>query len=218
MFLRLRLSVKLNIFVNTLILNYNTMKKLLLLSLLFISIFSCSKEDIAPPKIPAKAEFTYHDQGEGMIAFINGSTNSNLQEWDFGDFQKSSNKNPIHTYSKNGTYQVKLTAMGEGGNDVVVKNVVVNNLKGSLLVYKKFSNGNSNINVWVDGTFIGIINGGYYFTSAPSCGNGSSVTAYNLSEGQHSVVAKEVTSLFPSTWSTTSTIIGGQCSSMGLTN
>ena len=44
------------------------------------------------------------------IKFINNSQSSNKYEWDFGDFSTSSLHSPSHSYSKAGTYSIRLIA------------------------------------------------------------------------------------------------------------
>lgn len=191
------------------------MKKLLLLASVSSIILSC-KNNIEPVTPKPTAEFTYSLGNGGYASFSNVSTNSDNHKWDFGDGQVSFLDNPDHFYIRNGTYQVVLTSNGKGGSDVKVRNIVINSVKGSLVVYKNFSTGNTNINVWVDNNFVGVINGSYYYTSAPNCGNPYSVTATNLSEGVHTITAKQVSGLLPSTWSGTISVIGAGCSSFGL--
>lgn len=62
---------------------------------------------------------------------FNNSTSAGLSySWDFGDGAVSTSTNPVHTYTANGTYSVKLVADGciSGSKDSVVKTnyIVVN--------------------------------------------------------------------------------------------
>lgn len=68
---------------------------------------SCTKE------MP-KAVFTYEVE-ELTVTFTNLSTNADSYTWEFGDGQTSTEKNPIHTYAENGTYNVVLTATNKDG-------------------------------------------------------------------------------------------------------
>ncbi|MEO1715423.1 MAG: PKD domain-containing protein, partial [Bacteroidota bacterium] len=56
------------------------------------------------------AGFTFEQDG-ATLSFTNTSTGSGLNyEWDFGDNSPvSSEENPIHTYTENGTYEIVLT-------------------------------------------------------------------------------------------------------------
>ncbi len=48
--------------------------------------------------------------------------------WDFGDGYTSTEQNPIHTYSKAGTYEVKLTVSNSGGSNEIASYITVNTL------------------------------------------------------------------------------------------
>ncbi|MHC4781116.1 MAG: PKD domain-containing protein, partial [Planctomycetota bacterium] len=45
--------------------------------------------------------------------------------WDFGDGARSSDPNPTHTYTLNGTYPVSLTVTGSLGSDTAVKSAYI---------------------------------------------------------------------------------------------
>lgn len=184
-----------------------------LISLLSVSFTGCKSTDIQP--LP-KAEFTYSTSSNGGIVFNSVSTNSTSLFWDFGDLSVSTSPYVSHTYSRNGSYQVSLTAKGSGGSDVIVKNVTVSNIKGSAVIYKGFNRGKANIDVSVDGTYYGIIIGSYFYSSPPNCGNSYSVTAMGLSEGLHSFTAKENSGPYYYNWSGTFRVVGGQCTVQGL--
>ena len=56
------------------------------------------------------------------VAFTDASTGSiTLWAWDFGDGSTSTLRLPSHTYAAAGTYTVKLTVTGAGGNNTVTK-------------------------------------------------------------------------------------------------
>lgn len=189
---------------------------LLVLAVIMV-LQSCKKDDPTPPA--PKAEFSFGSSSNGTVAFTNLSLNHTSSDWSFGDGETSSLGSPIHLFKENKTYQVSLTVSNGTQKDVIVKSVSVTGVKGTLLVYKKFSTDNTrNIEVSVDGVVVGVINGAYYFNSAPDCGNGYSATATNLSEGTHTVSAKETSGgLFAGSWTTTVNIKGGYCNSLGLT-
>lgn len=88
------------------------MKHTLQLLILFflIGLFeNCSKKkaDISP--VNPTADFSYEIK-DGIATFTNKSENAVKYLWDFGDGQTSTEKDPVHTYSKAGEYKVKLTA------------------------------------------------------------------------------------------------------------
>lgn len=46
------------------------------------------------------------------VSFVNQSVNATSYFWEFGDGTTSIEKNPKHEYLSNGTYSVRLTAIG----------------------------------------------------------------------------------------------------------
>lgn len=83
------------------------MRKILSLSLVaFVLIFAnaCKDETVTP-----KASFTYEVDGL-KVTFTNTSKDATAYAWDFGDGGTSTDKDPVHTYAKDGAYTVKLTA------------------------------------------------------------------------------------------------------------
>lgn len=74
------------------------------------------------PKDPAKARFDYEADGL-TVKFINASQNADTYAWEFGDGESSTEKDPTHTYAGYGTYTVKLTAKGEGGENTISQDV-----------------------------------------------------------------------------------------------
>ncbi len=51
------------------------------------------------------------------VQFVNTSQNAMTYFWDFGDGSSSNEENPEHTYYRGGSYIVRLTAIGPGGQD-----------------------------------------------------------------------------------------------------
>ena len=200
-------------------LNYShSMKKTLLItaiSFLIFSFSSCKKDEPIVPK--PKAEFTFIVGANGKVLFQNVSTDADDFTWNLGD--GVTNESPdyfTHQYVQNRTWQVSLTAKGKGGSDIIVKTVYINNVLGNLMIYKKFSSRNRNINVYIDGNFVGAVDGSYYYSTSPSCGNSYSVTVNNLKPGKHKIEAKE-TGTSPYSWSTDFEVTGGVCNTFGLT-
>jgi PKD repeat protein len=59
---------------------------------------------------------------DGKISFKDNSINSPVKwKWTFGDGDKSADQNPIHLYTANGTYTVKLVVENTNGADSLVK-------------------------------------------------------------------------------------------------
>jgi PKD repeat protein len=83
---------------------------------LVITYFIC-----APPA----AGFT--SNGNGLtVNFTNTSTPSQSWQWNFGDGSTSSTKNPVHTYTTPGKYNVCLTAEDTCGSITFCDSIVVN--------------------------------------------------------------------------------------------
>lgn len=66
------------------------------------------------------------------VRFTNLSTNSTSSLWDFGDGKTSTETNPRHTYQNPGSYTVKLTVRGPGGEITIVKQNYINVTSPSL--------------------------------------------------------------------------------------
>ena len=192
------------------------MKKIIIY-LSCISLLGCKeiKQAVAPAPKP-KAEFSYVLGKAGQASFTNLSQNATSYIWDFGDGRGDIIKNPgIYQFEKNGQFSVTLTASGEGGSDVISKSIAIDNVQGSLIVYKSGRTNTKNISVYVDNVFIGTVTGNLYYQSAPDCGASASATT-QLSEGTHSVYGVEVSGSSPIKWNSTIKVIGGSCAKLGL--
>lgn len=55
-----------------------------------------------------------------QVKFTNFTPNAASYLWSFGDGETSTQKNPLHVYKKNGRYDVKLTAFGDGCDSTIV--------------------------------------------------------------------------------------------------
>jgi parallel beta-helix repeat protein len=79
---------------------------------------------LKPPEQPynalPEAKFSASDiygQSPLKVKFIDISDNANSWEWDFGDGNISSERNPEYTYTASGNYTVTLTVSNENGED-----------------------------------------------------------------------------------------------------
>lgn len=61
------------------------------------------------------------------IFFKNFSKNASSYSWDFGDGNTSADTDPSHIYPNSGTYQLKLTAKGKGGENSISKSILIAN-------------------------------------------------------------------------------------------
>ena len=104
------------------------------------------------------AGFTFDQVGLTLI-FTNTSTNANTYFWDFGDFNNSTDVNPVHTYAVDGYYDVTLTAFNDCGDKDFTINIpvfvapssefVANPTEGCAALTVNFvSNASSNTTVW----------------------------------------------------------------------
>lgn len=59
------------------------------------------------------------------LDFVNFSTFSNGFQWNFGDGNRSTERNPRHAYAAEGSFEVQLIAFNTGANDTAISTVVV---------------------------------------------------------------------------------------------
>lgn len=71
-------------------------------------------------KVQARFDFTKTGY---QVQFLNNSVSASSFEWDFGDGEHSSEREPLHTYSQEGDYSVCLTAVGALGQDTLCENI-----------------------------------------------------------------------------------------------
>lgn len=186
------------------------MKKLLIAFITISTLFvGCKTKDVAPKP---KAEFTYIEDEKGKITFSNKSTDATNYTWDFGDATQEKTKDVSHDYTLNKTYQVSLTAVGDGGTDVIVKSVPVTKVKGSIVFYTSYpaSAFVSNPVISIDGLLVGYINKDYSFSTPPECGSSNVLTVGNLSEGEHKLTI-QYKNLLNDVGNSTINIKGGTC-------
>jgi PKD repeat protein len=72
----------------------------------------------------AKADFSSTKNGL-TVNFTNASLGAAAYTWTFGDGGTSALQNPAHTYTTDGTYNVKLIVTSNCGNDTIQKSVTV---------------------------------------------------------------------------------------------
>ena len=88
-----------------------------------VNCFNCIAITEPPPPPPAApiADFTLSEIGGEApvtVAFTDLSTGAiDTWDWNFGDSGTSSEQNPSHTYTEEGSYTVTLTVTGPGGSD-----------------------------------------------------------------------------------------------------
>jgi S-formylglutathione hydrolase len=79
------------------------------------------------------------------VQFTSTSINSETFNWDFGDGNTTSEKNPVHIYYESGVFNVELTVSNKNGSDRASGSVTINVLPGQLIdtvVYSPSLEGN----------------------------------------------------------------------------
>jgi PKD repeat protein len=155
------------------------------------ALLSC-KDDKEDAKPKPTADFSFDNSKGRTIAFTNASKNATTYFFDFGDGTAfSSELNPSHTYAKDSTYNVTLTAIGDGGLSVKTLQVQVTGIVGPNLLkggdleagdeakWTKIFSGQK----YADGTFAHV---NYKFGATdnkPAAANGGFFNVSNGSEG-----------------------------------
>jgi len=80
--------------------------------------------DVNPP-VAAFSMSTTSEQAPLNVVFTDKSTDATSWSWSFGDGSTSAEKNPKHTYSEAGNYNVVLTVKNEQGSSSKTQKVIV---------------------------------------------------------------------------------------------
>ena len=116
--------------------NWNSLFTMIGLLSMIVLFSQCKKDDDDGGGTTTLAPTAVFSVGtiDGLtVPFVNASVGGGTYVWDFGDGNTSTDKDPTHTYSADGTYTVTLTATNEGGTDDTSEDVTV-----MLPVYKNF--------------------------------------------------------------------------------
>jgi len=90
-----------------------------------LALIACKEEAVVPKPLAA---FSISKSSAGVnepLSFTNTSQNANSFSWDFGDGNTSTDENPTHVYSAAGTFNITLTASGEGGTHTASKSIII---------------------------------------------------------------------------------------------
>ncbi|MBK9515238.1 MAG: PKD domain-containing protein [Flavobacteriales bacterium] len=80
------------------------------------------------------SSFSYTDTENGVVVFSDSSKNAGAHQWDFGDGTFAQENAPVHTYEKNGKYNVKLTTSNDVGEASSITTVEVASIERTTLV------------------------------------------------------------------------------------
>ncbi len=103
----------------------------LITAILISSCSSPTSSTPAPvtPPVPVSSFNIGYLSSSGGVSFTNTSTNASSYSWDFGDGTTDDYlTSPTKYYSKNGTYNVMLTATGSGGSANSTQTVTIDNV------------------------------------------------------------------------------------------
>lgn len=73
------------------------------------------------------------------IAFINNSTNSSSFVWEFGDGEISADPIPVHTYTSQNLFQIRLTAKNTGCSSIRIEPIRISFSENSLFIPNSFT-------------------------------------------------------------------------------
>lgn len=112
------------------------MKTKLLLIPLVLFALACGDENPVAPEPVACFSYTPETaiKAGDEITFTNCSENATAYSWDFGDGNTSIEENPVHTYIQEGTYTVTLTSTGDGEENIITKDVIIEAVAGYIKV------------------------------------------------------------------------------------
>jgi predicted outer membrane repeat protein len=95
---------------------------LLLVFALFFCISGAGAVSAADTPVANYTSNVTHGSAPLSVQFNDTSTgNPTTWNWSFGDNKTSTDQNPVHTYTKAGTYNVSLTAFNEDGNSTLTQ-------------------------------------------------------------------------------------------------
>jgi len=93
------------------------------IALCALAMFSCmEKEPSSEPTTHLNFFFSVADKQVAFTAMINYG---DIFQWDFGDGQTGSERNPVHVYADGGIYNVKLSVTGKGETKEISKEVTL---------------------------------------------------------------------------------------------
>ncbi len=80
-----------------------------------IAMFTACEDDEKAADPFASFQYEVSEENALKVSFTNTSENAETYKWDFGDGETSTEENPVHEYSEEGSYDVVLTATNADG-------------------------------------------------------------------------------------------------------
>ena len=111
----------------------------------------------SPPTVSFSGEPTSGTK-DLRVQFTNSSQNYNTLIWDFGDGNSSTDTNPVHIYTTAGSYDVSLSATGNGGTETSSSTgyITVSEIQTpAFIIDSKYTSGTSGSSVSVDWNILG---------------------------------------------------------------
>lgn len=108
-------------------------------------------QTITIAEIPLKAAFETKKPSNVApveVTFVNLSEGADNYVWDFGDYTKSTEENPVHKYRFSGNYTVKLTAFKDRKREVFEQQVVIEAPEGACLILIETKYGDMKIRLY----------------------------------------------------------------------
>ncbi len=132
-----------------------------------------------------------------IITFTNLSQNATSYSWDFGNGSTSTEANPTYSYSTEGTYRIRLTAIGLGGENSTSKNITITNVSNfdgawkATITESDASLTSASVTFNVDGTSVSIS----LWSASTSIGYFWGMTSTTLSNDNSFTVTEKIGSI-----------------------
>ncbi|NJO90049.1 MAG: PKD domain-containing protein [Chloroflexia bacterium] len=91
-------------------------------------VWGCNKDKNEEPVSQAVAAFSISSTSvniEKEVTFTNASKEATIYDWNFGDGNTSTEENPIHKYTAEGEYTVRLIASNQQNSDTIEQKITV---------------------------------------------------------------------------------------------
>jgi len=136
------------------------MKKIIYLAIVMLTMVSCDfiKETINPQAV-ASFSIIYGTRGNIMLNNASENFEKVLVDWGDGkqDTYYSTDLELTHRYSKDGNYGISMIAYGKKNSNQNTSKMMafVNNTMGDFTVFAAAATGESRLNFYIDGVYVG---------------------------------------------------------------